>query len=175
MAELSRQVGASVNTVKKYISVLEGTFVLGKLNCYRKNVKRRVIKAPKLTLFDNGLYSLSSSIYSLQQFESTGIVGKLFENLVINEIFKHIAVRDGQVGTYYWRTSNGMEIDLVLEIGGELSAVEIKYKREVDKKDIVYLKKFAADYSKEIKHLFIIYNGVYQLIEDVICLPIWMV
>lgn len=175
LAELSRQLGAAVNTVKKYISILQGTFVLGRLNCYQKNLKRRIIKSPKLFLFDNGLYSLSSNIYSLKQLENTGMVGRLFENLVINEIFKHIDAQDSRIEAYYWRTSSGIEVDLVLENGGELSAVEIKYKKDVDKKDIAHLKKFAADYPGAIKHLFLIYNGTYQLVNDVICLPLWMV
>ena len=175
ISDISRQVGAAVNTVRKYLSILEETYVIQKLNCYHKNPKRRIIKSPKILLFDNGLYSLSTGIYSLPQYENTGLVGRLFENLVINEILKHIFIRGSQINTYFWRTSSGAEVDLVLERGGEIFAVEIKYKKEVDRKDISHLRKFASDYSDSIKSLFLIYNGLFRIVEDVICLPVWMV
>lgn len=126
MSELGRQLGISVPTVKKWISVLEASYIIFLLPPFHSNLGKRIVKSPKLYFFDTGLVSYLTGIRNKELFEQGPMYGSLFENYIISEIYKkEMHVRSG-ADLFYYRTSNGLEVDLIIDKKTERQYVEIK-------------------------------------------------
>lgn len=127
LSSLASDTGVSVNTAKSWLSLLEASFIVYLLRPYYKNFNKRLIKSPKLYFYDTGIVSSLLRITDYQTVRTYPLYGALFENLVISEvvkIFYHAAMRP-QI--YYWKESNGKEIDCIVEKSlNELIAIEIK-------------------------------------------------
>ena len=126
-SQLAGSMGVSAHAIRKYVDLLEQTFVLRVLLPYEGNIKKRLIKSPKIYLRDTGILHALLEIESREQLFSNPIYGASFESYVIENILVSIQSQNGpQWRPYFYRTSNGAEIDLVLEKGQQRIAVEIK-------------------------------------------------
>ena len=126
MSDISRDLGISVMTVKKWLSVLEASFIIMLLPPFYKNLGKRIIKSPKLYFLDTGLVSYLTGIRTKELYEQGPLQGALFENYVITEIHKkELHTRSG-ADLYYFRESNGNEIDVILDRKSEQEYFEIK-------------------------------------------------
>ncbi len=128
LTSLANDAGVSVNTAKSWLSLLEASFILFRLQPYYKNFNKRLIKSPKLYFWDTGLACSLLDIQSAKMVQSHYLYGFLFENLVIAEIVKLQSHKGyNRKKTYYWRDNNGVEIDCILEgADGKLHLIEIK-------------------------------------------------
>lgn len=127
ISSLANDAGVSVNTAKNWLSLLEASFILFRLQPYYKNFSKRLIKAPKLYFYDTGLVCSLLNIQSAEMVRTHYLYGALFENLIIAEIIKFQSHKGRRRKIYYWRDSNGVEIDCLLEAdNGKLHLVEIK-------------------------------------------------
>jgi uncharacterized protein len=126
LSEISRDIGISVNTLGRWLSVLESSFIVFRLQPYYKNLGKRLIKSPKVYFYDMGLVSLLTGIESRQEWGKGILYGPLFENYVISELFKRKYHENRRMDLYYFRTSNGDEIDLIIDHGLTFEMVEIK-------------------------------------------------
>ena len=114
--------GKSSHTIKNYIDILEQTFVIRTLKPYAKNIKKRLVKSPKVYVRDTGLLHALLNIETSNELFSHPIYGSSFESYVIENICVHLK----NWNFYFYRTSSGIELDLVLEKAGKIVAVEIK-------------------------------------------------
>ena len=123
---LSGEVGVSSTTLKEWMSVLEASFIIFRLQPYYNNFGKRFVKSPKVYFTDVGLAAHLLDLSSPEQVSRDPLLGGLFENLVVLEALKarYNAGLDGSI--YYMRDKNGVEIDLVVERQRKLSFVEIK-------------------------------------------------
>ena len=123
---LSGEVGVSSTTLKEWLSVLEASFIIFRLQPYYNNFGKRFIKAPKVYFTDVGLAAHLLDLSSPAQVSRDPLLGGLFENMVVLEVLKarYNAGRDGSI--YYMRDKNGVEVDLVIERQRKLAFVEIK-------------------------------------------------
>jgi len=124
-SELARDVGIALNTVKSWLSVLEAGGVVLLLPTYAENIGKRLIKAPKLYFSDTGL---AVSLMAIDRADLLALhprFGALWENLVISELQKTAGGIPGRT-LFYYRDSNGVEIDAFLVKGNHLRAFEIK-------------------------------------------------
>ena len=158
LTSLANDAGIAVNTAKAWLSILEAGFILYQLQPYHRNFSKRVIKAPKLYFYDTGVACSLLKLRSPETISTHYLYGSLFENLVINEIIKSQLHSGMRPSVYYWRESNGKEIDCIIEKGNnEIIAIEIKAGQTFSKD---YLKNFRSfsvkDQSIDKK---IIYNG----------------
>ncbi len=128
VSSLAKSVTINASTIKSWLSLLESSFVTFYLQPYYKNFGKRLIKSPKLYFIDTGLASHLLKIKSGKQIlENDNLRGKLFENFVIAEVLKKYYNKGLEPNIYFWRDTNGREIDLIIENGGKISyAVEIK-------------------------------------------------
>ncbi len=126
---LSNSLGIGVNTVKRWISVLEASYIVFMLPPYFNNFNKRVIKSKKLYFYDTGLVSFLTGIQSEQMYENGPLAGSVFENYVVSEIKKKLLHSANFSQMYYYRTSNHVEVDLLIENGLSLNMVEIKNSR----------------------------------------------
>lgn len=127
LTSLANDSGISVNTAKAWLSLLETSYIIILLQPYYKNFNKRIIKSPKLYFYDTGLASSLLRIGSVENLHTHYLYGSLFENLIIGEIIKS-QVHSGRLpSVYYWRESNGTEIDCIIEREeGGITALEIK-------------------------------------------------
>lgn len=126
MSSLAVETGVDVKTISAWISVLETSFVLFRLQPYHVNFNKRVVKIPKLYFYDTGLALALLGIENPVQIELHPFRGSLFENMIIVNVLK-TRYNAGKANTiYFWRDSLGNEIDLLIQSGDRLIPVEIK-------------------------------------------------
>ena len=158
LTSLSNDAGITVNTAKSWLSLLEASFVIYQLQPYHKNFSKRLIKSPKLYFYDTGVASSLLRLVDPEMVSTHYLYGSLFENLVISEIVKHQYHQGSISSVYYWRESNGMEIDCIIELAdNELVALEIKGGQTFTKDYLKNLRNFAKD-EENIKK-YIVYAG----------------
>jgi hypothetical protein len=126
MTSLGNDCGVSHPTVKRWLSVLETSFIIKLLRPYHRNFNKRLIKSPKLYFTDTGLLCYLLRVRSPEDLRLHASRGAIFESWVISEAIKNFHNRAVDDDTYFWRDSAGHEIDLVLERPGEPLGVEIK-------------------------------------------------
>lgn len=124
VAELSRSIGISQPTVSKYMDILEGSFIITRLQPYFANVSKRLVKSPKLYIRDSGILHRLAKINSYEDLLGNLAAGGSWEGYVIEQIRRAVG-QDWQF--FYYRTQVGAEIDLLLiSPSGQKIGVEIK-------------------------------------------------
>jgi predicted AAA+ superfamily ATPase len=114
------------STAKRWLSVLETSFLVTLLRPHHRNFGKRLIKSPKLYFLDTGLLCYLLRIRSPEDLAIHASRGAVFESFVISELLKNYLHRGLEPDLYFWRDSAGHEIDVVIEHGLELTPVEIK-------------------------------------------------
>jgi predicted AAA+ superfamily ATPase len=125
-SSLAGDVGVSATTIKHWLSILEASFILYKLPPYFENFGKRVIKTPKYYFIDTGLLCFLLGIENPQQVARDPLIGQLFENLVVIDVVKNFYNKGKLDNLYFFRDSNGLEADLLLQQGRQLMPIEIK-------------------------------------------------
>ncbi len=126
LSSFSRDIGVSVATLKRWLSVLENSYIIFLLRPYYRNFGKRLIKSPKIYFYDTGLVSYLSGISTIEQWEKGILHGPLFENFIIADIYKQILHSGLNCNMYFYRTSHGDEVDLIVEQGMKVDMIEIK-------------------------------------------------
>jgi uncharacterized protein len=125
-ASLGSDTGISPNTAKAWLSILESSYILFRLQPYHRNFSKRLVKSPKLYFYDTGVACSLLGIRDDNQVNLHYMKGALFENLIINEFIKRSFHRGENRQPYFWQDSHGKEIDCLLVSGDEVTLVEIK-------------------------------------------------
>src|SRR3990167_2030857 len=125
-SSLASDVGVSAVTIKEWISVLEATYILIRLEPYFENFGKRLIKSPKLYFADTGLACYLLGIDTVEQLTKDHLYGNLFENFVIIELMKARYNQAVDPRLYFYRDVSGKEVDLLYQKGSRLIPVEIK-------------------------------------------------
>ncbi len=136
-SSISKTVGRDVTTIQRWMSILETSGIVYILQPFYNNVRKRVVKTPKLHFLDTGLVCYLTGWYTKEQMAKGAMAGQLFESFVFSEILKSY-YNDGDVRPllYFFRDSDRNEIDLVIKNGEYLHPVEIKLTGTPDKNDI---------------------------------------
>lgn len=131
MSSLAIETGVDSKTIASWISVLESSFILYRLQPHHRNFNKRVVKMPKLYFYDTGLACALLGIRDARQLILHPLTGSLFENFVLGEFIKHRYNRAKTNDFYFWRDSVGHEIDVIIENPQGLFPVEIKSGRTI--------------------------------------------
>ena len=126
LESMAGDVGVSAPTLKKWLTVLEASYIIFRLQPYYSNFGKRLVKSPKVYFTDVGLAAHLLRIGREDQVQRDPLVGGLFENLVISEAMKWKCNACHFEGFYFFRDNNGMEVDLVMEQARRLHLMEIK-------------------------------------------------
>ena len=126
MESLANDVGVSPVTVKRWISMLSASYIVFLLKPHLRNFNKRLIKTPKLYFYDTGLLCYLLGIRSAGDLEFHSQRGAIFETWIISEFYKSCFNAGVEPPMYYWRDSQGHEVDLIIEDGEKLFPVEIK-------------------------------------------------
>ena len=142
---LANDVGVSPNTIKEWISILEASYVVFRLPPYFKNQGKRLIKTPKIYFYDTGLLCALLGIDNKKELLPHYARGGIFENLVIAE-FKKIKFEYSITSKlYFYRDSNGIEVDLLIDKGSKVLPIEIKSANDFSKSFLNNLRLLQGD------------------------------
>ncbi len=164
---LSKDLGISVNTVRRWVDALARSYLVELIAPYSRNAGQRVIKAPKLLMVD--------SAFALAAARETTPTGFHLENLIGTDLS---VWRDGGParGLYHWRLASGQEVDFVLEEGGQLLPVEIKSASSIGSSETRHLRKFRSDHSNTPRGLLLSSDPeIRHVAEGIIAAPWWAV
>ena len=125
-AAIAGDAGVAVNTVRSWLSVLETSYIIHRLPAWHPNVRKQVVRRPKLHFLDSGLACYLLGIREPGQLRLHPLRGAIFESWVFAETFKGIAHRGDASDLYHYRESRGAEVDLLVLDGSRLTAVEVK-------------------------------------------------
>jgi uncharacterized protein len=137
-AELARDCGISPKTAQAWISILEASYIIKLIHPFYKNFSKRLIKSPKLYFIDTGLACHLLGIKTAQDLFLHEARGPLFESMIMMEINKFYCNQAVNAPLYFWRTTQGQEIDCVIE-----SSVDQQILVEM-KASVTYKSEFAS-------------------------------
>jgi predicted AAA+ superfamily ATPase len=160
MAELSRAAGIPHSTLKRYLTLLEATFILQPLPAWSTNLGKRFVKAPKIHLLDAGLTAHLRGESDPAELVASPAVGPLLESFVLQEIRKQLGWSRQAATPFHFRTATGREVDIVLEApGGRVVGIEVKASSAVDTGDFAGLQTLAEAAGKKFVRGVVLYLG----------------
>lgn len=127
LSEIGKECGISQTTAKDWLTLLQATSIIYLLEPYSRNITKRIVKSPKLIFVDTGLLCYLLRIETVEQLIHSPFGGHVFENMVVMEKIKHFTQKGDRPHCYFYRTSSGIEVDLLVDHGDHLDAFEIKF------------------------------------------------
>jgi len=156
---LGNDIGVSGTTVKNWLSVLKASFVVFELQPFHENINKRVIKSPKLYFTDTGLVAHLLGIETPEQAKRDPLRGGLYENLIILETLKALYNAGKRPHMYFYRDTNGNEVDLIIRHQRHLIPVEIKSAETFARDFLKGLEQFRSVAKGACKPGYVLYNG----------------
>lgn len=167
-AELGRSFGISDTTVRRYVEILEGTFMVRLLQPWHVNIGKRLVKRPKLYLRDSGILHTLLATRSLRELSAHNKLGASWEGFALEVAARAIGKRPEELA--FWATHTGAEVDLFWQEHGRSWGIEVKY---ADAPKLTRSMAVALD-DLGLDHLWVVYPGdrAYPLAEKVSTLPL---
>lgn len=159
VADLSRGIGIPVTTLRRYLALLETTFLTHTLPAWAANLGKRLTKAPKVLLTDTGLMAHLLGVNTERLAVDPALAGPLLETFVTMEIRKQIGWSRVSPFLLHFRTAAGHEVDLVMEVGSRLVAIEVKAGATINEHDFRGLRLLAEASGKRFHRGIVLYTG----------------
>jgi predicted AAA+ superfamily ATPase len=164
MSELSRSTTIAHTTMRRYLSLLEATFVLQPLPPWASNAGKRFVKSPKIHLIDTGLTTSLRGESEPRDLAHSHSLGPLLESFVVQELRKQLGWSRQSAIPYHFRTASGLEVDVVLEApGGNLVGIEVKASSSVGRGDFAGLDALAEIAGKRFVAGVVLYLGEHAI------------
>lgn len=144
LSALGSDAGVSHNTVRAWLSVLEASYVVHRLPAWHRNLRKQVVKAPKLHFFDSGLLCYLLGIREPGQLRLHPLRGAVFESWVVAEVYKGQVHRGVEPSLFHYRETRGVEVDLLITRGERWQAIEVKSGETISKEFFKNLERFTA-------------------------------
>lgn len=161
-SEIAGEVGVSSKTIQSWTSILQASYVVYLLPPYFENSRKRLTKSPKIYFCDTGLACSLLGIESAEQLAFDKMRGHLFENLIVTEMLK-LRLNQGKEGNlYFYRDSNQNEVDILVDHGTSLDAIEIKSAMTFSPSFEKALKKVDEWVNTPVGHRTVVYAGTLE-------------
>ena len=138
-SQLAASMGVSYHTVNRYTDILEQTFLIRKLPPYHTNIRKRLVKSPKVYLRDTGLLHYFLGVHDQKTLNVHPARGSSWEGFVVEQIINAFALVTPSSQAFYWRTARGEEVDLLILEKGRVIPFEIKLHTAPASKDVTGL------------------------------------
>jgi predicted AAA+ superfamily ATPase len=144
IAGLSRDIELPQATLRRYLDLLEMTFIIARIPAWSNNLTKRVVRAPKLVFADTGVTAHLLGATTDGLMLPTGNSGQILEAFVVSELRKQLTWARTQAGLYHYRSRDGVEVDAVIEASdGRVACVEVKAAATVRESDFRGLRQLA--------------------------------
>lgn len=173
LSDVSRDLGIALNTAKAWLSILEATYQVIVLRPYFRNVGKRLVKTPKVYFTDVGMLCYLSGLHDPEHAANGPLAGAIIETAVISEVVKSTMGKGLDPQLYFWRTSHGTEVDIVIEQQGRLVPVEVKQTATPRPAMASGLVSFMADYADVTGKAWLVHlgNTVLPLAPGIVAVP----
>jgi len=158
-SSLSNDLGMSIHGVKQWLSILEASYIIFLLKPYYRNFGKRLVHAPKLYFFDQGVACSLLSINNTDQLFSHYARGNLFESMIIADFYKQRFNFGLNPNSFYWRDKSDYEVDCIIEHANSLRPVEIKASQVYNKNALEQLGKWNVVTQTKQEDNILIYGG----------------
>ena len=149
------------------MEILEETLIVHRCEAFSKSQKKRLIQHPRFFFFDNGVLNALLGSYKLSEDR----MGMLFENLLFTQLHHSATSLGKRISISNYRTEHGAEVDFIVELDGDVWAIEAKGSKNVGKEDFRGLKNFASFYKKPHRSV-VAYLGVdHRFVDGVDVMP----
>ena len=175
MSELSRSSGIPNSTLKRYLSLLQATFMFQPLPAWSANLGKRLIKSPKIHLIDSGLAAHLAGMNRQTLVRNPTFFGHLLETFVVSELRKQVGWVDTRVNLFHYRTTTGQKVDILLEdAAGRVVGLEVKAAATVGKKDFTGFDALADSLGERFVRGIVLYTGeqVVSFSDRYVALPV---
>lgn len=173
LTSLAADCGVTHHTVKAWISVLEASYIVFQLRPHHVNFSKRLIKAPKLYFYDTGLLCWLLGIQEPGQLAIHPLRGNIFETLVVSELVKAYCNQGERAPLYFWRDSNGNEVDVIADTGGRLRPIEIKSGQTLNRDFFIGLERWLALAGSQATSPVLIYGGTEDRVHRAVRVLPW--
>lgn len=172
-SDLARDIGLSVDTVRRWLGVLEATEVVVRRLPWFRNLRRRLAKSPKLFLADAGLAGALVGATPWTAAAPSPFAGSLLETAVHAQLTAYAEVADPPVEIYFLRTQDGLEIDFLLVQGPRMVAIEVKSGETVTPTSAKAIEWLADEIGAELAFGVVLYDGAttFPLAPHTVALP----
>ncbi|MBS1222797.1 MAG: family ATPase [Proteobacteria bacterium] len=172
LTSLATDCGVTHHTAKAWISVLEASYIVFQLRPH-PNFSKRLIKAPKLYFYDTGLLCWLLGIQEPGQLATHPLRGNLFETLVVSELIKAYFNQGERAPLYFWRDSNGNEVDVIADAGGRLRPIEIKSGQTLNRDFFIGLERWLALAGSQAQSPVLVYGGAEDRVHRAVRVLPW--
>ena len=139
-SDFGRSLGVSYHTINNYLDIMEGHFLVRRLPPYFPNIKKRIVKSPKIYIRDSGILHCLLGISGERSLLESPKRGSSWEGFMIKQIIDREMLQRASSLFYFYRTHAGAEIDLIIDRGSERIGYEFKCSAAVAKRDWANLK-----------------------------------
>ncbi len=158
-SEIGRSLATADTTVKNYLDILSGTFLIRQLQPWFYNTKKRLVKRPKIYFRDSGLLHALMTVSSEQELLNHPRLGASWEGFALEQVLVHLNLREEEA--FFWAVHTGAQLDLVFQKKGRMWGVEAKYREA----PTVTRSMRSALVELDLAHLWVVYpgDGMYPL------------
>ena len=174
LSRMARDVAVSVDTVRRWLNVLEATYLVERLQPYWRNTRSRLVRTPKLHVGDSGMAAHLLGVRDWADAGTRGVDGFLLETWVHQQLKAFAESPERQTGLYFFRSHGGPEVDLVMERGGRLIPVEVKRAATLRREDAAGLRAFLDLAGKDAPFGILLHGGgeAVSLGDRIVALPL---
>lgn len=159
VAELSRDIGLPASTLRRYLNLLDLTFQADLLQPFTANRAKRLVKTPKIYISDTGIAAHLAAVSDWNDVDRRGLTGQLLETWVHSELRKLIALEAPAPELSFWRTQSGEEVDFLLERGGQVVGIEVKWSGRLDPRQLKALASCRESFKDRWRLGIMLYGG----------------
>jgi hypothetical protein len=159
LSEVARDLGLAVNTIKAWLSVLEATFQIIVVRPYFSNLGKRLVKTPKVYFADTGTLCYLVGLRDPGHAVAGPMGGIIMETAVLNEVVRTLTHQGKEPQVYFWRTSAGTEVDLIVDNGVSLIPIEVKLSTTPSRSMAKGIEVFRRDFGKKVPRGYVVHPG----------------
>jgi uncharacterized protein len=174
--EVAAQVGVDATTIKRWLGLLETSYIIYQLPSYHNNLDKRILKKSKIYFQDTGVLCYLLNIKTEAELIEHSLYGSIFENFIINEKLKKYLNKGEEANAYFWQDTNGKEVDLILEYSNKLDIFEIKSSKTPKSDFTKNIKLFSELASKQSlkTSLHLVYAGEESYVQNGVKITSWI-
>lgn len=172
LQSLGNDAGVDHTTVKRWLSILETSYIIFLLQPHHKNFNKRLIKAPKLFFLDTGLMCYLLRIKNVDELQHHPLIGSIFETFIFTELYKNFSHSNEKLPLYFWRDRTGNEVDFLIDRGLDLLPIEVKSSQTLSSSLLKNIKHWLSLKDNSQKNGALIYGGnEWRLSENIQTIP----
>ncbi len=163
LTDVSRDLGVAVNTIKSWLSILEATYQVTVLRPYHANIGKRLVKTPKVYYSDVGTLCHLVGLKDPDHAAAGPMGGVIFETAVLSEIERTLTHQGIRPEIYFWRTSDGLEVDFLVKTDLSFVPIEVKLSTTPNPSMATSIKTLQNDLKDALRPGYVIHPGDIRL------------